>query len=93
MTTNNYLYPNTINLSDSESYKKSTYAFGIIGGHIKLIDDGSLGGRPKVDYLKWGNCQMKFFCYGNQDALRFKNYSIKLDNIHYDSVLTNAKFS
>ena len=25
MTTNNYLYPNTINLSDSESYKKSTY--------------------------------------------------------------------
>ena len=93
MTTNNYLYPNTINLSDSESYKKSTYAFGIIGGHIKLIDDGSLGGRPKVDYLKWGNCQMKFFCYGHQDALRFNNYSIKLDNIHYDSVLTNAKFS
>tara|TARA_B100001996_G_scaffold353071_1_gene314185 strand:+ start:355 stop:2298 length:1944 start_codon:yes stop_codon:yes gene_type:complete len=93
MTTNNYLYPNTINLSDSKSYKKSTYAFGIIGGHIKLIDDGSLGGRPKVDYLKWGNCQMKFFGYGCQDALRFNNYSIKLDNIQYNSVLTNAKFS
>ena len=93
MTTNNYLYPNTINLSDSESYKKSTYAFGIIGGHIKLIDDGSLGARPKVDYLKWGNCQIKFFGYGRQDALRFNNYSIKLDNIHYHSVLTNAKFS
>tara|TARA_B100001175_G_scaffold160595_1_gene136050 strand:- start:16294 stop:18228 length:1935 start_codon:yes stop_codon:yes gene_type:complete len=86
MTTKNYLYPNTINLSDSKSHNKVTYAFAVLGGQIKLINDKD---NNCVDYLKWGNTNMKFVSNNSE----YFDSSIKFEKITYHSLLNNSNFS
>ena len=83
-----YLYPNTINLSDSKSHDKVTYAFAILGGQIKLIKEKD---NDCVDYLKWGNTNMKFF--NNDNSNEYFDSSIQFDKITYHHLLTNSNFS
>uniref|UniRef100_A0A6C0KYT4 Uncharacterized protein n=1 Tax=viral metagenome TaxID=1070528 RepID=A0A6C0KYT4_9ZZZZ len=86
MTTKNYLYPNTINLSDSKSHDKVTYAFAVLGGQIKLINDKD---NNNIDYLKWGNTNMKFVSNNSE----YFDSSIQFDTITYHSLLNNSNFS
>lgn len=85
MTTMHYLYPEGISLYKNKKLTgKSTYAFAICGGEIKLSEESV----KRVEGLNWGNNAMDFISNDSNSSL-----NLKFEDIQYNSAISDAYYN